>query len=66
MPPTVRNVMAWNPLTHGIILLREGYYEMYRSHLLDLNYLFAWSVGSVLLAFVTVRVMGKAMRNLSG
>lgn len=66
MPPAVRNAMVWNPLTHGIILFREGYYKMYESHLLDLGYLFKWSLGSVLLAFVLERMARKQIRNLVG
>ena len=39
---------------------------MYESHLLDLGYLFKWSLGSVLLAFVLERMARKQIRNLVG
>ena len=37
MPPTLRDLLAWNPVMHGITLVREGYYRGYESHILDVS-----------------------------
>lgn len=64
MPPVFRDIILWNPITHAIILFREGYYEMYKSQFLDLQYLFGWSIFSVFIALVAERSMRKALRAL--
>ena len=64
VPPLFRDILLWNPITHAVILFREGYYEMYDSLYLDLPYLFGWSVASVLMALVAERSMRKALRAL--
>jgi len=65
LPPAARDILAWNPILHGITLFREGYFPSYDSYVLDVQYLFGWAVGSVLLALVTERVARKPMRNLA-
>ena len=64
MPPAAREVLAWNPVLHGITLFREGYYWMYDSNILDVNYLFGWAVGSLLVAFTVERAFRRSIRNL--
>lgn len=61
MPAGMREVLAWNPVLHGITLFRMGYYENYNSHMLDIEYLFMWSIACLLLAFVTERMSRKAL-----
>lgn len=65
LPPLARDILYWNPVMHGITLFRIGYYPSYESHLLDLNYLFGWAIGSVLAALVAERVARKALRSLA-
>jgi len=65
MPPTVREILAWNPVMHAITLFREGYYEGYQSHLLSVNYLAAWSVGAVFCGLVAEKVARKTMRSMA-
>jgi capsular polysaccharide transport system permease protein len=64
LPPMARDILAWNPVLHGITLFREGYFDMYESHMLDLQYLFGWAAGCMLVALVTERLARKAIRNL--
>ncbi len=64
LPPVARDILDWNPVLHGITLFREGYFEMYESHMLDLQYLFGWAGGCMLVALVTERVARRAIRNL--
>jgi capsular polysaccharide transport system permease protein len=64
MPPSVREILAWNPVLHGITLFREGYYWMYDSNILDIDYLFGWAIGSVLVAFTVERAFRRSIRNL--
>ena len=64
LPPALRDVLYWNPILHGITLFREGYYKSYESHVLDVNYLMGWAIGSVLLALVVERIARKPIRNI--
>lgn len=64
LPPAAREILAWNPVLHGITLFREGYYPMYDSQILDLDYLFGWAICCVLAALTIERVFRKAIRNL--
>jgi len=61
MPPSIRNVLEWNPVLQGITLFRMGYYGNYESQMLRLEYLIVWSAASVLLAFLMERVLRKAL-----
>ncbi len=63
VPPAMRNVVVWNPILHGVTLFREGYYPRYDSFTLDVPYLLSWSVGSILMAFVIVRLTAKPLRS---
>lgn len=65
LPPGIRSIFYWNPVLHGITLFREGYYRGYQSHILDLNYLAGWALGSMLLAAVVVRIARRPIRNLA-
>jgi capsular polysaccharide transport system permease protein len=65
LPPSVRDVLAWNPVLQGITLFRMGYYGNYDSHMLDLNYLVIWSAVSVLAAFLVERLTRKALLSRS-
>jgi capsular polysaccharide transport system permease protein len=64
MPPSLRDIMAWNPILHGITLFREGYYRGYESNMLDIRYLATWAIGCILVAFVMEIVARKPIRNL--
>jgi capsular polysaccharide transport system permease protein len=64
LPPAVRDVLWWNPVLHGIAMFREGYYAVYDSTILDMEYFVGWAVGMVLLSLVVVRAARKPLRNL--
>jgi capsular polysaccharide transport system permease protein len=64
LPPVVRDVLWWNPILHAISLFREGYYEVYDSIILDENYLLAWAIASLLVAFSLQRAARRALRSL--
>jgi capsular polysaccharide transport system permease protein len=65
LPPFARDILWWNPILHAIALFREGYYEVYDSIILDVNYLFAWALASLLVAFSVQRAARRALRSLS-
>jgi capsular polysaccharide transport system permease protein len=64
MPPAARDIIAWNPVLHGITLYREGYYRMYDSHMLDVAYLWKFVVALLLIAFVAERMARRPLRNI--
>jgi capsular polysaccharide transport system permease protein len=65
MPPSLRDILAWNPVMHAITLFREGYYRGYESHLLSVGYLYGWAVGCVLFGLLVEKVARKPLRNLT-
>jgi capsular polysaccharide transport system permease protein len=65
LPPAIRDILWWNPVLHGITLFREGYYQRYESHMLDLQYLFIWCIGAVLVALVSERLAHRSLRSLA-
>jgi capsular polysaccharide transport system permease protein len=65
MPPAMRDILAWNPILHGIALFREGYYRGYESHILDVGYLYTWAVASVLCGLLLEKLTRKQLRNLT-
>ena len=64
MPPSVRDFLGWNPVLHGVGLFREGYYAVYKSHMLDVQYLMEWALGSILVALIAERLCRKAIRSM--
>ena len=64
LPAVMRDILAWNPILHGITLFREGYYFGYESKMLDVGYLYGWAIFSVLLAFLVEKVARKPIRNI--
>lgn len=60
LPPVARDVVSWNPVLHGITLFRIGYYHLYDSKFLSLNYLFGWAVGAILVGLAAERLSRKA------
>jgi capsular polysaccharide transport system permease protein len=39
LPPNVRELIAWNPVIHGVEMFRDGYYANYRTNDLSETYL---------------------------
>jgi capsular polysaccharide transport system permease protein len=44
VPTMYREILAWNPLVHGVEGFRAGYYPQYSAQDVDLFYLLAWVV----------------------
>jgi capsular polysaccharide transport system permease protein len=65
LPPAIRDIIYWNPVLHAITLFREGYYPGYESHFLDLRYLAAWALGSIVVALIVERIARKPIRNIA-
>lgn len=57
LPPSVQDVLSWNPLLHGIELLRSGYYSQYRAEFVDVGYLLGFACILLLVALSAERVM---------
>ena len=65
LPPAFRDILAWNPVLHGITLFREGYYRGYESYMLDVGYLYSWAIGCVLVGLVVEKIARKPLRSLA-
>jgi capsular polysaccharide transport system permease protein len=48
MPPYMRDVLAWNPITHGVGLFRQGFYPHYPTVLYDPRYMWTCALSSLL------------------
>lgn len=44
VPTVYREILAWNPLVHGVEGFRAGYYPEYQDADVDLFYLFTWAM----------------------
>lgn len=55
IPQPYRDWLLWNPLAHGLELVRLGFFSNY--HTLDVNhgYLYAWALGSIALGLALYR-----------
>lgn len=55
IPAPYRDWLLWNPLVHGLELVRLGFFSNY--HTLDVNfsYLYAWVLGSIALGLLLYR-----------
>ena len=57
LPPKVLPFLTWNPVLHGVELMRASYYTSYRSTVLNVPYLVAWTLILVVLALAAERAM---------
>ncbi|MEO1329855.1 MAG: ABC transporter permease, partial [Pseudomonadota bacterium] len=48
LPYFAREILVWNPLVHGVILVRMGFYENHPTLAFDLHYFVAWGVCTTL------------------
>lgn len=55
LPTQARDLLTWNPLVHGIEMVRDGYYSHYRATGLDGDYLFACGLGLVFVGMFAER-----------
>lgn len=47
LPVVARDVLMWNPVLHGVELIRDGFFVAYSAEHLDSGYLISWVVGSL-------------------
>ena len=64
LPPAIRDVLAWNPVLHGVTLFRVGYYPSYESNVLDVPYLWKSALVALFLALVLEKMTRRRIRNL--
>lgn len=56
MPPSIRYVLSWNPLLHGLEWFRSGFYLTYPTLTLDKSYLLGFGLASLLIGLALERV----------
>ena len=57
IPPFARPLMDWNPIVHGVELIRYGYYSEYRSPAMSIAYLASWGFGLTLIGLAAERAI---------
>src|SRR5262245_11329100 len=57
LPPSVRELVTYIPVTHGVELFRTGYYSGYRSSAVDIAYLFEVGLIACLIGFAGERIL---------
>jgi len=57
LPPKIMDYLAWNPMLHGVEMMRLGYYADYRSTVLDVTYLVFWALVLILIGLAAERAM---------
>lgn len=55
LPSQARDILTWNPIIHGVEMVRDGYYSHYRVSDLDGNYLLAWGLALTFIGMFTER-----------
>jgi capsular polysaccharide transport system permease protein len=61
-PPQAREVLAWNPILHGIEMFREGVYPELHSFTLDEMYLFKFGLVLTVVGLAMERVLRRYLR----
>lgn len=61
VPAEYRDILALNPLVHGLELVREAWFEHYISPVADRGYLFAWLMCTAALAVSSYRLRWQRM-----
>ena len=56
LPEYFRGLMIWNPMMHGVEWFRSGFYPLYPTYSLDLDYLFKWAGITLVLGLAFERV----------
>lgn len=55
IPQPYRGWLLWNPLVHGLELVRLGFFSNYHTLDVSFSYLYAWGVGSLVLGLTLYR-----------
>ncbi|MCI4661844.1 MAG: ABC transporter permease [Neomegalonema sp.] len=62
LPPTYRDMLAWNPLLHVIAYFRSGLYPTYPEAVLDPLYMSIWAFALVFLGLWTERLLRRKIQ----
>lgn len=57
LPSQINEILAWNPILHGIEWLRYGYYEGYRPDYISFEYLIGWGLAATLIGLAAERYL---------
>jgi capsular polysaccharide transport system permease protein len=57
LPSALTDILAWNPILHGIEWLRWGYYEGYRPDYISVEYLLGWGLATTLAGLAAERFL---------
>lgn len=57
MPSKIRDVLAWNPIIHGVEGMRDGYFLNYRASAVDMSYLFWCGLIATLIGLAAERAI---------
>lgn len=55
IPVPYRNWLLWNPLVHGLELVRLGFFSNYHTLNVSFDYLYSWVLGSLALGLILYR-----------
>lgn len=61
MPHAIREFLLWNPVLHGVEMMRLGFHTGYRSQSVDITYLLWWGVGTLLIGLSAERVFKRRL-----
>jgi capsular polysaccharide transport system permease protein len=57
LPESLKEIVALNPLLHGVEWMRSAYYEAYSTNVLDKAYILCWGAGSLAVGLVSERFL---------
>jgi capsular polysaccharide transport system permease protein len=57
LPPSIRDILWWNPVSHGIELFRLGFYPTYPDIFISVPYLTSCACGTLVVGLALERVM---------
>lgn len=55
LPPAAQDILWWNPIIHGIALVRSGFYSTFEPHYVSVLYLLGWGMGATALGLLLLR-----------
>lgn len=63
LPHPFREIIAYNPIVHIVMLFRKGFYPEYRASTLDLDYLLSWIFVCLLGGLTLFTISTRTLRN---
>ena len=61
MPPSIRDILVWNPLVHGIEWIRYAIYPYYSTQILDKEYFMIWALCSLTFGLAAERLLRRRL-----